>query len=240
MFYGPEQTAIHHERFGALAADAARLVLGELHRNGLTSGTVVDLGSGSGIYARALTDAGYAVVGVDISPDMVALAGMTAPAATFTSGSVHDFAIPPGTVAVTALGEVLNYATDGSAGIDALASLAARVRAALAPNGLFVFDVATPGRAGPRPEQGRYVEGDGWAIGVRFAERADPPELERFITMFVRDGETYRRVDEHHLLRLYSEADVERVLHDAGFVYDVLAGYAGPVDFSGWKVFVAR
>jgi SAM-dependent methyltransferase len=240
VFYGPEQSAIHHERFGALAADAARLVVAELHRAGITRGTVVDLGSGSGIFARALTDAGYAVVGVDISPDMVALARKTAPDATFSAGSVHDFAIPAGAVAVTALGEVLNYATDGSAGIDALGSLAARVRAALAPNGLFVFDVATPGRAGPRPEQGRYVEGEGWAIGVRFTERSDPPELERFITMFVRDGDTYRRVDEHHVLRLYSEADVERALHRAGFAYDVLAGYAGPVDFSGWKVFVAR
>jgi SAM-dependent methyltransferase len=240
VFYGPEQAAIHHERFGALAADAARLVLGELHRAGIAGGTVVDLGSGTGIYARALSDAGYDVIGVDISSDMVELARTTAPDAMFRAGSVHDFAIPPGAVVVTALGEVLNYATDQRAGLDALTSLAARVRAALAPNGLFVFDVATPGRAGPRPEQGRYVEGDGWAIGVRFVERADPPELERFVTMFVRDGETYRRVDEHHLLRLYSEADVERVLHEAGFAYDVLAGYAGPVDFSGWKVFVAR
>src|SRR5689334_18189092 len=203
MFYGPDQAAIHHERFGALAADAARLVLGELHRAGIRSGTVVDLGSGSGIYAAALIDAGYDVVGVDLSPDMVALARATAPGGTFTVGSVHDFAIPPGTVAVTALGEVLNYATDHRAGLDALAATAARVRGALAPNGVFVFDVATPGRAGPRPEQGRYVEGEGWAIGVRFAEHREPPELERFVTMFMRDGDAYRRVEEHHVLRLY-------------------------------------
>jgi SAM-dependent methyltransferase len=240
VFYGPEQAAIHHERFGALAADAARLVRGELQVAGISAGTVVDLGCGSGIYAAALTAAGYDVVGVDLSADMVALARANAPGATLTEGSIHDFAIPAGAVAVTALGEVVNYATDHRAGIDALAALAARVRAALAPNGVFVFDVATPGRSGPRPEQGRYVEGDGWAIGVRYAEHTDLPELERFITMFVRDGDSYRRVEEHHVLKLYPEAVVEQILHDAGFAYDVLAGYAGPVDFSGWKVFVAR
>jgi len=240
VFYGPEQAAIHHERFGGLAADAARLVLGELHAAGIESGTVVDLGCGSGIFAAAVSAAGYDVVGVDISADMVALACATAPRAKFTTGSVHDFAIPVGAVAVTALGEVLNYATDHRTGIDALAAIAGRVRAALGPNGVFVFDVATPGRAGPRPDQGRYAEGDGWAIGVRFDEHAEPPELERDITMFVRDGDAYRRVEEHHVLRLYPEAEVERTLHDAGFACDVLAGYAGPVDFTGWKVFVGR
>ncbi|HET6172189.1 MAG TPA: hypothetical protein VFD90_06280, partial [Gaiellales bacterium] len=58
MFYGRDQAAIHHARFGDLARDAARLVLTELHDAGLDTGTVVDLGSGSGIFADALSAAG--------------------------------------------------------------------------------------------------------------------------------------------------------------------------------------
>src|SRR5690349_4333196 len=48
QFYGPDQAAIHDERFGDLATQAARLVLDELARAGLHDGTIVDLGCGSG------------------------------------------------------------------------------------------------------------------------------------------------------------------------------------------------
>src|SRR5436190_22282849 len=94
MYYGADQAAIHHERFGSLARAAPVLVHQRLRAEGLTDGLVVDLGSGSGIFARAMTDAGFDVIGVDISPDMVAIAREYAPAATFSVGSVHDFELP--------------------------------------------------------------------------------------------------------------------------------------------------
>ena len=64
-FYGEDQAAIHHREFGDLARTAADLVIDELRRGGLVSGTVVDLGCGSGILARAVSEAGYRVVGVE-------------------------------------------------------------------------------------------------------------------------------------------------------------------------------
>jgi hypothetical protein len=63
--------------------------------------------------------------------------------------------------------------------------------------------------------------------------------LERKITIFVRESETYRRVDEHHVLRLYPEADVVTALEEAGFQIEVRGGYADPAPFPGWRVFVA-
>jgi methylase of polypeptide subunit release factors len=240
VFYGPEQAEIHHARFGDTATGAARLLLRELRATGIGAGTVVDLGSGSGILARALSDAGYDVRGTDISPAMVDIARRNAPAATFSAGSVHDTEIPSA-VAVTAIGEVLNYATDQHAGLDALASLAAKVRAALEPGGIFLFDIATPGRGGTHPRRERFQEGDGWAIGVQWHEDDSPPTLTRDITIFTRQpDETYRRVEEHHVLHLYTEREVVAAVEHAGFSVDVLDGYDGPVDFTGWKVFVAR
>ena len=47
---------------------------------------------------------------------MIDLARTTAPASEFSVGSVHDAAIRP-SVAVTATGEVLNYAVDPRAGL---------------------------------------------------------------------------------------------------------------------------
>jgi SAM-dependent methyltransferase len=234
VFYGPEQAAIHHEYFGRLARDAAKLVGGELRAAGLLDGTVVDLGSGSGIFAAAMSNAGYDVVGVDISAAMVELASASAPAATFTVGSIHDTDLPRA-VAITALGEVLNYATDPRAGLDALAALAERVRAALVLGGLFVLDLATPGRGALGQ---RFVDTGDWSIGVLMDEADNT--LTRRITIYVRDGDAFRRVDETHVLRLYEPQAVVDVLTAAGFTTEVLEGYAGPVAFSGWKVFVAR
>ena len=74
VFYGTDQARIHDTAFGNLAEAAAADVLALLATAGHRSGIVVDLGGGSGILARIVTDAGYHVVGVDISPDMVALA----------------------------------------------------------------------------------------------------------------------------------------------------------------------
>jgi SAM-dependent methyltransferase len=234
VFYGPEQATIHHEYFGQLARDAATLVCRELNTAGLLEGTVVDLGSGPGIFAAAMGNAGYDVVGVDISPAMVELAGANAPNATFTVGSIHDADLPRA-VAITALGEVLNYATDPRAGLDALATLAKRVRAGLVPGGVFVLDLATPGRGALGQ---RFIDTGDWSIGVLMDEADDT--LTRRITIYVRDDDAFRRVDETHVLRLYEPQAVVDVLTAAGFTTEVLEGYAGPVAFSGWKVFVAR
>jgi len=236
MFYGPDQAAIHHARFGDLAREAARLVLVELARAGIRSGTIADFGCGSGIFARIAGDAGFDVVGTDVSEAMVALARATAPGATFRVGSVHDAEVPPA-VAVTALGEVLNYATDPRAGLDALGRFARRAHDALAPGGVLVCDTAGPGRAGAGTQ--RFHADDGWALGMTASERDGV--LERRITIFTRAGDAgYRRVEETHVLRLYDPAEVVAVLRGTGFGVEVRDGYATPAPFPGWHVFVAR
>src|SRR3954452_12393910 len=102
-FYGRDQAAIHHQRFGKLAQIAARDLLSLLDDAGLRSGTVVDLGCGSGILARIVSAAGFKALGVDISPAMIELARKTIPEATFHVGPLLDVELPPA-VAVTATG----------------------------------------------------------------------------------------------------------------------------------------
>ena len=80
-----------------------------------------------------------------------------APAARFEIASWVDAELPP-CAAVTAIGEVVNYGFDPRGGDAALHALFARVHAAVAPGGVFVLDVAGPGRVpggGPRPGPGR-------------------------------------------------------------------------------------
>jgi SAM-dependent methyltransferase len=46
-------------------------ILEILDRNGIHDGLIVDLGCGSGLWARGLVDAGYRVLGIDISEAMI-------------------------------------------------------------------------------------------------------------------------------------------------------------------------
>jgi SAM-dependent methyltransferase len=193
-------------------------------------GRVAELGCGSGIAAAMLLDAGYEVFGVDQSEPLLRRARERAPAGKFVRASLHDVELPP-CVAVVAMGEILSYAgiTD---------ELLARVRGALSPGGLFVFDVGTPGRGGGRS----WHAGDGWLVCSEAVE--DGTSLTRSIVSFraVGDG-AWRRSDEVHRLTLYSPDQLVSRLGDAGFV-DVRVledGYGPELELpSGIAVLSAR
>jgi SAM-dependent methyltransferase len=240
LFYGPDQAFIHHNRFGKLAAVAAGDLLALLDEAGLRDGTVIDLGCGSGILARLVSDAGYDVVGVDISPAMIDLARQQAPRASFHVGSLLDAEIPPA-VAVTAIGEALNYATDPRAGLAELEWLARRISQALDPGGAFLFDIATPGREEGARQQ--FHDNEGWTLYMKAEEKGD--RSDRFITIFRRgeDGR-YVRSDEHHVLRLYEPEAAAEALRRAGLDAEVMDDYASVPphlpQIHGWKVIRGR
>jgi hypothetical protein len=121
---------------------------------------------------------------------------------------VHDAELP-GCSALTAVGEIFCYA-----GIDD--RLFARLHNALAPGGVLLFDIATPGREGSDPRRA-WHEGDGWLLCME--ARADGAELTRAITTFTQSGDdgSWRRMDETHTLQLYDPGEVVAALRAAGF-----------------------
>jgi predicted TPR repeat methyltransferase len=244
-FYGADQAVIHDREFGDLARRAADYLRSLLDEAGLRHGTVVDLGCGSGILAGVLTDAGYDVLGVDISQHMLDLASANAPKASFRRGSLLDVDLPPA-VAVTAIGEALNYAADQRAGLAELERLAARVREALASGGVFLFDVAAPGRHGRDRIAHRFHDHDEWTLSMQAEESADHTMLDRHITIFRKSdepGSGYRRSDEHHVLRLYEPGAVLDALARAGFEATISGAYGASsksTPDAGWTVVVAR
>ena len=239
VFYGPEQAGIHHEAFGRLAGRAADLLTAELATAGIASGTVVDLGCGSGILARRMTEAGFDVLGVDISPSMLEIARREAPGARFVQGSLLDAELPPSSVAVTATGEALNYAVDARAGDEAFVALATRVAAALVPGGVLLFDVSVHGRSGPNRLRVQFHDRPGWSVGMR--ETEDDTSVTRAIATFRRlDDGRYERTDERHVLHLYDTAWLRSTLETAGFDAEVRGGYEPGESMEGWVVVVAR
>jgi SAM-dependent methyltransferase len=198
-------------------------------------GLVVDLGCGSGILARALTDAGWPVLGVDPSPAMLAIASEQAPAATFVCGSLVDVELPP-CAAVTAVGEILNYALADRAG---LRDVLGRIAGALAPGGVLVLDLAGPGRAGPERVRHAAHEAGGWSLRARAEEDRTGTTLTRVIRLARQVGDRVEESVERHVLRLFRPEEVEADVAAAGFDVRRIDGYGDVAFLPGWAGFVA-
>ena len=236
--YGQDVAYIHDRGFLDWAEQATPVVVELLRERGVERGHVVELGSGSGATAQGLTEAGHRVLGIDASRAMVELARLRAPAAHFRVGSWADTKLPQ-CDAVIAIGEVLGYVGSARGTKNELADLFGRVRAALRPKGVFIFDLAIPGRV-PGGEESDFRVGEDWAILYTATEAG--PRLQRRITTFRRigGGATYRRTEEVHRLRLWHTREIDKMLREARFRVQIRRGYGGRVLAPGHRVFIAR
>lgn len=218
-FYGHDLANIHADAFEALAAAASETLL-RFVPDGASSKRVLDLGCGAGPLSQRLGARGFSTWGLDLSPALIALARKRMPQAEFHCGSVLEAEFPQA-VAVAAVGEVFNYATARQA--DGLSRVFRRVFDALEPGGVFLFDLAGPGRVGA----GRgFTEAASWAVGLIAEESGDA--LVRKITTFRDAGDgAWSRSYEEHRLRLWPVAEVMTQLASCGFRVEELPGYDG-------------
>ncbi len=237
--YRRDVAYVHDVGFRKFALGAAPGLLSLLKRHGIANGLVVDLGCGSGLWARSLLRAGYEVLGIDLSTAMISIARKRAPAAAFRRQSLLSARLPR-CAAVTSMGECLNYRFDPANSSQSLTRLFRRVHRALVPGGVFVFDVLDRGRAGRLGPAARLAEGRDWAVLLRVEADGSRWEITRRITVFRRVGFSYRRSTEVHRLRLFDASEVARLLRRAGFHVRWLRGY-GRVRFARDHVgFVAQ
>jgi SAM-dependent methyltransferase len=237
-FYGDDLAYVHDVGYGWFADGVAPGLLEILRGSGIRDGRVVDLGCGSGIWARHLTDAGYQVIGVDISAAMIDLARKRAPAAEFQIGSVHEFEFPR-CRAITALGEVLCFRSGATKDRDSLPSLYRKAAAALAQGGMLIFDVAEVGLDKNLPPTCR--SGPDWATLVRLEYDTKREQLIRHITSFRQLGAFYRRHEETHYVQLFRRGEVASMLRKVGLRVRVVRRFGdykllpGRVGFIGKK-----
>lgn len=246
MPYNEDLAYIHDVGFTDFVLNAAPELLARLHRAHLDGGLVVDLGCGSGRWAKVLTDSGYRVLGVDLSPHMIRLARRHAPKAQFKTESVLSVKLPA-CAAVTAIGEVLNYAFDWRNNLAELRRLFRRVYRALLPGGLFIFDLAGPGQLRGSPARS-WLEGKDWAL---FLDRKEERRmLTRRIVIFRKisgapaagrhSGSMYRRSEEIHVLNLYQPRQIAAALRAVGFTLRLTRGYTRSLFRHGLTGFIAR
>jgi SAM-dependent methyltransferase len=216
--YQADLAHIHDAGFGELAARSAPEVLNVLRAHGIRPSRslrprVVEIGCGSGILASRLVEAGYDVMGIDVSPAMIRLARAKAPGARFRVASLVDARLPRAS-AVVAIGETVSYVPGG---IRTLRAFFTRVRRALVPDGVFVFDFIES--AERRTFEGRSLAGADWALVASATASRSGRTLTRRMVTFRKSGGAYRRSQETHRVRIYSRDGIARALAAAGFQF---------------------
>ncbi|MEB3282870.1 MAG: class I SAM-dependent methyltransferase [Lyngbya sp.] len=230
QFYSEDLAYIHDVGFGELAENSASFLLNILQKAGKNNGLIVDLGCGSGILAQQFDRAVYEVFGIDISADLIAIASQRVPRAKFQVESLFTANIPA-CIAVTAIGECLNYLFDENNTNEKRLTLFQRVYDALDVEGFFVFDIAEPGRVIGGESYRNFRQTEDWAVLVYGEENKQQKRLTRWITTFCKVGELYRRDKEVHQLQLLERTEIIAELNKIGFGVQVLESY-GQLQFS--------
>jgi SAM-dependent methyltransferase len=221
-WYREDLAYIHDVGYNEFALQSAPGLLEIFRQNNIHTGLVVDLGCGSGLWARELLNAKYQVLGIDISEDMIAIARQKAPEADFRVESLFKAEIPP-CVAVTSISECLNYCFDPDCD-RLIPQLFQRIYNVLCPGGVFVFDFIQPGYSAIGSKTRNFNEGEDWLVLVEKEEHVQATLSRRIITLR-QVGDLYRRDDELHQVRLYKAATIAEDLQQFGFQVEILNCY---------------
>jgi len=224
---------IHNQAFGDLARAASEEVLHQLKKRQIENASVIDLGCGSGILAKILTQAGHDVLGIDISSAMLKIAKANAPIAIFKRTSLFRAALHRCDVVVS-VGECINYLFDQH-NLENVEKLFKRIFTSLNQEGFFLLDFATP-----RCSEGKvFTQAKDWTVLVD--KKINGETLTRAITIFRRDGTNFRRTQETHQVHLYEPETIKKLLTKTGFRVRKIRGYAnqqfakGVVGFLGLR-----
>lgn len=226
-FYGPDLAMVHADGYEATARHGARYVVEALGVRGIRTGTIVDLGCGSGASSLIFTEAGFDVVGIDVSAPMIDIARHRNPGATFIVGDMHDVELPQA-VAVVSFSECLAYVLEEGDHERALQPLLRRIRHILEPGGLFVFDMLDETVHAGSDRNIRFVETEASSIVIEATRTGS--RLTRDITLFRKAealGASYRRTKETHVQMLYDPVAIMAMSTKEGFEVRMGASYGG-------------
>ena len=198
--------------YGEWASYLVRL----LRENGIVDGLVLDLGCGTGTMTRLLERAGYDMIGVDNSGEMLEIARAAEgeeSAILYLLQDMREFELYGTVRAVVSVCDCVNYITDE----EELCAVFRLVNNYLDPGGLFIFDLNTVYKY----EQGSFI----W--DNYYDEESGINEYD--LTLFVREeGDLYRKYEETHYQRAYETDTVCALLGQAGLelvaLYDAFTG----------------
>jgi SAM-dependent methyltransferase len=173
---------------------------------------VLDVCCGTGRIAGGVAAAGFAVTGIDLSLEMLALARANAPGCRLVQADARELALRPRFAGALSTGNSLNSFVD----LERMTRVLANVHQALAPAGAVCFDVLLDNHQLPPETTGRLVEDDLVAVWHETFDAASG-FLRGDQVHFHRRGGSWQRCDRSYISRLYPGDEVRKAFGAAGF-----------------------
>lgn len=175
-----------------------------------------DVGCGNGYFTRAFKKAGYNVVGIDLSEEMLSeaarLAAKDGLKLEFLIGDITKLKLPSAADFITAVNDCLNYVAK-----DKLIKAFRRVYANLKKGGLFIFDISSERKLRETLGNNLFAE-DGEEITWLWFNSLKDDRVEMDITLFVKNPDgSYSRSDESQTQFIHAESEVLAALEEVGF-----------------------
>ncbi len=214
----------------------SRYLIGLLQEFQASQGLVLELGCGTGKMTRLLAAAGYDMIGIDNSPEMLQLAQEAGEASAMQEGAVEEAEILYllqdmrefelyGTVqAVVSVCDSMNYILEEEELLQAFRL----VNNYLNPGGVFIFDLNTPYKYRELLGESTICENrpEGSFIWENYFDEEE--QINQYdLTLFVREegsgkaggGCLYRKYEETHFQRAYGIEQVKGLLDRAGMEF---------------------
>lgn len=178
---------------------------------------IADIACGTGSVALLFAKEGYPVTGVDLSEEMLAVSYDKAKKSGLEISLFHqdmrEFVLPYTVDTVTCFCDSLNYLLQP----EDVQKTFHQVYNSLESGGVFLFDVHSLHKIRDifADQTFTFVEDDISYIWDCFAEPGD--QVVHELTIFVQEGDLYRRIEETHFQRGYSTKDLSSWLTKAGF-----------------------
>ena len=188
-----------------------------LKRENIEDGIVLDLGCGTGCLTRMLSDAGYDMIGVDSSFEMLDVARCSSDdSILYLAQDMREFELYGTVRAVVSSCDCINYITD----VEELVEVFSLVNNYLDPKGIFIFDFNTKHKY---EQIGEQVIAENQDNASFIWENFYYPEEcinEYDVTFFFKEeNDLYRKVVEEHFQRAYTLEEIKECLAKSGLVF---------------------
>ena len=185
--------------------------------HGVNPSLVCDLACGTGNITIPLAKRGYDMTGVDISEDMLNLAREKSQGLDilYLCQSISRLDLYGTMDAFLCMIDGVNYVISPKLLINAFS----RMRTCfMNPDAVFIFDISTRHKLKSIIGNNTFIHSDRdvfYSWQNRYIESKNISDM--LLTFFVRDNGRYRRFEERHIQRAYTESELRFILKKAGF-----------------------
>lgn len=192
--------------------------------NGIKEGVIVDLGCGTGKLSRYMAKKGYDMIGIDMSMDMLEIAmDNEEENILYLMQDMRELELFDKADGIFCACDSLNYIIEECD----LLRVFENVGEYLNPDGIFVFDMNTQYKYEELLDEYTFAENrdDGSFIWENYYDREEMIN-EYYLTLFIKEGELFRKYSEIHYQKCYTLDTVKKLLKEAGFeIMGIYDGY---------------